>query len=208
MYNFYIGENPTHTELDAIASTLETNDFEMLPTIKWMLVQDFFYSDTSMNAVLYYSPLELVIGLFRTLHAADATTFDTNFFAYNDLLSRLSWTPYFPGSIFGRDGYDANYKWFSAYTATQWSNLVTTVSYDLTRTGAYQIPNIVPITQSGGTDITMDDFISQVEDNLILSRPLPLSVKNSIKSYLTTSETGATISFQPNNTAYRDVKFP
>lgn len=49
-----------------------------------------------MNALLYANPLELSLGLFRTLHAADPATFDTSFYAYSDILSKLGWTPYFP----------------------------------------------------------------------------------------------------------------
>lgn len=79
---------------------------------------------------------------------------------------------------------------------------------DDTRTGAYQMSTIVPVTTTGTGDITMDQFIQQVQDNLLLGRELPLATKNAIKTYLTTSETGATISFQPNNTAYKNLKFP
>lgn len=27
------------------------------------------------------------------------------------ILPRLNWTPYFPGSVFGRDGFDDSLKW-------------------------------------------------------------------------------------------------
>lgn len=64
------------------------------------------------------------------------------------------------------------------------------------------------MSQSGGINITMDEFLLQVEDHLILGRKLPLSLKNSIKTYLTTSETGATIAFNPVNATYRNLKYP
>lgn len=207
-YKFYVDEKYTRIELESIAAQIEANNFELFPSIKWLLVQDFMYSDESMNSILYYNPLELVVGLFKLLHAQDPNTFDTNFLAYSDLLSRLGWIPFTPGSIFGRDGYDTNYKWFSAYTATQWTNLVTTITYDYTRTGAYLMSNIVPVTSSGSSDITMDDLITQVEDNLLLGRDIPVSLENQIKNFLTTSETGASIPFQPNVQSYRNLKFP
>lgn len=134
LYHFYVSEHPTRAQLDTIAGTLEANNFEMLPTVKWLLTQDFMYSDESMNAILYANPLELMIGLFRTIHAVDPDTMDTNFYASYNILDRMGWTPYVPGSIFGRDGFDENYKWSSAYNTTQWTNLVTTVMYDYTRT--------------------------------------------------------------------------
>lgn len=54
----------------------------------------------------------------------------------------------------------------------------------------------------------MDDLITQVEDNLLLGRDLPVSVENIIKSFLTTSETGSPIAFQPNVESYKNLKFP
>ena len=84
-------------------------------------------------------------------------------YAYSDVLSRIGWTPYRPGSIFGRDGFDENRKWATSYNTTQWTNLVTTITHDLTRTGAYQIDNIVP-----NIAMTMDQMIDYTEDSLLL----------------------------------------
>jgi uncharacterized protein (DUF1800 family) len=207
MFRFYVHENPTRGELDTLAASLEANNFEILPTLKTLLASDVMYSDASMNAILYYNPLELVTGLFKTIHAKDPDTLDTSFYAYTDLLTRLGWQPYYPGTIFGRDGFDMNSKWINANVVNQWSNLTTTLMYDYTRTGAYLMTNIIPQSQSG-VSLTTDQFITQVQDNLLLGRQLPLSAQNQIKTYLTTSETGAVISFQPNNVNYTKVKYP
>ena len=61
LYRFYVDENPTTPELEAMAAELESNNFEILPSIKWLLVQDFMYSEESMNGLLYANPIELVI---------------------------------------------------------------------------------------------------------------------------------------------------
>lgn len=208
IFRFYINETPSIIDLEAIANQLESNNFEILPTVKWVLTQDMMYSDTAVNAVLYKNPLELSIGLLKTIHANDPTTLDTNLYSYDNLLSTFGWNPYIPGSIFGRDGYDYNYKWFSGYTEGQWVNFTTRIMSDYTRTGSYLISNIVPITTESGSDISMDRMIEQAENNLYLGRRLNTDVKNKIKTYLTTSETGSGILFQPNVASYRNVKFP
>jgi hypothetical protein len=162
------------------------------------------YTDTAMNAMLFKNPLELTVGLFKLLHSKDDPySVDWNFYT-NSLLTSLEWTPYFPGSIFGRDGFDRNADWINANVMNKWSNEATSIVYNYTRTGVYLINNIVP-TQTG---MTMDQFITTVQDNLLLGRELPLSVKNQIKTYLTTSETGAIIQFQPTNVTYTRVKYP
>jgi hypothetical protein len=208
IFRFYIHETPNLTDLENIATQLESNNFEILPTVKWVLSQDMMYSNIAMNSILYKNPIELSIGLFKTIHANDPATLDTNFYQYDSLLTSFGWNPYIPGSIFGRDGFDYNYKWFSGYTEGQWVNTVTRVMSDYTRTGAYLISNIVPITTESGADISMDRMIEQAENNLYLGRRLSTTVKNQIKTYLTTSETGSGILFQPNVSTYRNVKFP
>lgn len=82
------------------------------------------------------------------------------------------------------------------------------IFYDYTSTGAYRMDAIIPITTRNGTDISIQDFITQAEDSLLGGRRLPEDVQRKIADYLTTSETGATIPFLPNLESYRRVKFP
>ena len=173
-----------------------------------MLAQDMMYSDVAMNAVLYKNPVELSLGLIRSLHDTDPTVIDPNLYRLSTLLSNLGWTPQVPGSIFGRSGYDANYKWYSGYTHTQWITTASRIFYDYASTGAYRMDQIIPITTRNGVDITIPDAIEQAENALLGGRKLPEDVQKKITTYLTTSETGATIAFLPNVESYRRVKFP
>ncbi len=73
----------------------------MLSSVKQILALDIMYSDAAMNTVHYKNPLELAIGTIKLLRnntlsgiILDANIYDTN------LLRRLGWTPYYPGSVF------------------------------------------------------------------------------------------------------------
>jgi len=209
LFNFYVHEEPTRAQLDQFAAVIASNNFNILNSVRWLLVQDFMYSNESMNSVMYANPLELAIGLFRVLHASTGNHgADTRLLDDYEIIWRLGWTPYIPWSIFGRDGFDVNKKWMNPHILTQWSNFATTVAHDYTRSGSYVVDNIAPVTASGWVPITMDQFIDQVEGNLLLWRALPLSIRNTIKNFLTRNETGAPIVFNPTSASYRSLKYP
>ncbi|MDD2907278.1 MAG: DUF1800 family protein [Candidatus Gracilibacteria bacterium] len=115
LYRFYVAENPTRQELDTISSKIISNNFDIYNTVKWLLASDMMYSDKSMNTIIYKNPLELSIGT-------------ANIFGLNPeniriwSLINLGWNPYYPPNIFGRDGFDNNGAFFTAYTETQWVN--------------------------------------------------------------------------------------
>lgn len=149
IYRFYAHDVPTRAEIDALAATIEANSFDILPTVKSFLSSDALYSSASMNAVAYKTPVELTIGTAKLLHYKNPQAIDP---MLNDtsLLSRFNWTPYMPGSVFGRDGYDANSKWYSTYLQNQWITYANRVAY-VTSTGAYSVsdylpPQTVPLT--------------------------------------------------------------
>jgi len=114
-YRFYIAENPTRQELDTISAKIIENNFESYPTIKWLLTSDMMYSDKSMNSIIYKNPLDL------SLWTANIFWLDFENVRIWSLIN-LWWNPYFPQSIFGRDWFDDNKSFFTAYTQTQWVN--------------------------------------------------------------------------------------
>lgn len=140
---------PTRSDLDPIAANIRANGFEMLPSVRSLLSGDALYSDASMNAVAYKNPLELTIGTLKILHDRDPSTFDPR--AYDtELLNMLGWRPHFPGSVFGREGFDDTEKWFTAYSENQWISFSTRLA-STTATGSYLLSNIVPATSTGLT---------------------------------------------------------
>jgi hypothetical protein len=83
------------------------NNFDIFASVKQVLSLDMMYSDGSMRQIRYKNPLELAMGTIKLFHrdisagiVSDQNIYDTS------LLRRLGWTPYFPGSVFGRDGFD------------------------------------------------------------------------------------------------------
>ncbi|MFZ4462086.1 MAG: DUF1800 family protein [Patescibacteria group bacterium] len=152
MYRFYIHDKPTRTELDSFASVIVNNNFDILPSVKWLLASDMMYSDTAMNSVSYKNPLELMIGTIKLLHTNSPAAIDPMILDA-DLLRRMNWTPYFPGSVFGREGFDENAKWFSTYTQNQWISYTSRVAFG-TQSGSYQLSDVLPYTNTGITALT------------------------------------------------------
>lgn len=56
---FYMYDTPTRTQLDVVAAIIESNNFEILPSLKAILSLDIMYSDVAMNSLRYKNPLEL-----------------------------------------------------------------------------------------------------------------------------------------------------
>lgn len=134
---FYIRDTPSRAELDFIAQIIKNNNFDILPSIKAILVLDIVYDDNSMNSIRYKNPLELNIGTIRFLrgNTFSGIVIDPNVYDAN-LLRRLGWTPYFPGSIFGRDGFDNSLKWSSTSTQSAWMTASNYFTYRTSGTGA------------------------------------------------------------------------
>lgn len=113
LYRFYIWEDPIKSELQEISNKIIENDFEMYPTVKWLLANDLMYSEKSMNGLIYKNPLELSLWTAKIL----GTEYDN---IRSSSLVNLWWNPYYPPNIFGRDWFDKNDAFFTAYTQTQW----------------------------------------------------------------------------------------
>lgn len=136
LYRFYIDDHPERQQLDRIAWIIETNNFDMLASVKEILALDMMYSDISMNQIRYKNPLELGIWTIKLLRnnthsniILDQNLYDTS------LLRRLGWTPYYPGSIFGRDGFDDSRKWTSTSNQNAWMSATNYFTYRTSGTG-------------------------------------------------------------------------
>lgn len=146
IFRFYAHDNPRRQDVDALASVLESNAFDLLPAVKTFLSSDAMYSDASMNALSYKTPVELTIGTAKLLHYKDPSAVDP-MLSDTSLLSRFNWTPYSPGSVFGRDGYDDNAKWYSTYLQNQWISYANRVAF-VTGTGAYSVADYLPVASN------------------------------------------------------------
>ena len=114
MLKYNVKDKPTQTEIESLASVIISNNFNLYNSIKYLLASDIMYSDSAMNTIYYKNPLELTIGTLKLLHYKNPSVIDP-FIYDSSLLTNFEWTPYFPGSIFGRDWFDSNAKFFNAY---------------------------------------------------------------------------------------------
>ncbi len=144
MLRHYVKEKPTQTEIETLATVIKSNNFEIYPSVKYLLASDMMYSESSMNNLRYKNPLELVVGTLKLLHYKDSSVIDP---LVNDtsILTNLGWTPYYPGSIFGRDGYDNNLNFMNAYFHNQWTTYSSKIAFS-TWTWYYNLPDIIPVT--------------------------------------------------------------
>lgn len=143
---FYMQDTPSLNDIDMIASVIKSNNFDIYTSVKMILSMDIMYSEASMNSVRYKTPLDLAIGTLRLLRennfsalVGDINLYDTN------LLRRLGWTPYFAGSVFGRDGFDNSRKWLSTSTQAAWMNATNYFTYRTTGTGIIDFYSTLPI---------------------------------------------------------------
>lgn len=141
IFRFYAHGNPSAQDVESLASVIESNDFELLPSVKTFLASDAPYSYASMNGLTYKNPVELAVGTAKLLHPSDSAIDPM----LNDasLLSRFNWTPYAPGSVFGRDGFDDNAKWYTTYLHNQWITYSNRIAYS-SSAGAYSVSEFLP----------------------------------------------------------------
>lgn len=118
LYRFYVAENPTKNELESISAKIIENNFEIFPVVKWLFASDLFYSDKSMNGIIYKTPLDLVIWTSKTFWI------ELENISYT-ALDRLWWKPYYPPNIFWRDWFDNNSAFYTSYTQIQWASEAT-----------------------------------------------------------------------------------
>ncbi|GAB0174409.1 MAG: hypothetical protein HHAS10_02880 [Candidatus Altimarinota bacterium] len=141
---FYIEDKPSRDKLDYVAAIIKSNNFDIYNSVKSILTLDMMYSETSMNSIRYKNPLELSIGTIRFMrnNAFTGIIIDPNLIDTN-LLRRLGWTPYFPGSIFGRDGFDNSIKWSSTSTLSSWMSATNMFTYRVNGTGVVDFLSIL-----------------------------------------------------------------
>ncbi len=145
----YVQEKPTRTQIETLASVIISNNFEIYPSVKYLLASDMMYSETSMNSLKYKNPLEIAIGTLKLLHYKNPSVIDL---LVNDttLLTTLGWTPYNPGSIFWRDGYDNNLNFMNAYFHNQWSTYTSKIAFT-SWTWYYDLAQLIPVTSKTNT---------------------------------------------------------
>ncbi|MDD3144606.1 MAG: DUF1800 family protein [Candidatus Gracilibacteria bacterium] len=158
LYKFYVDENPSNSNLTLISNKLLGNNFDIYTTVKWLLASDMMYSEKSMNSIIYKNPLELTLGT--------ANIFGINFENLRvSSVVNLGWNPYYPASIFGRDGFDDNGAFYTAYTETQWVNEASYIINSLDTTKL--IPDKIYLTPYAGDDKEFQNILYSNKSELL-----------------------------------------
>lgn len=183
LYRFYIAENPSRSDLNMIANEIIRNDFDLYPTVKRLFVQDMMYTSKSMNDVIFKNPLELTLGTAKILKLTDT---------YNIRSSSrtLGWSPYYPGSIFWRGGFDENKNFFDATNSIRWAS------------ESSRIVKEMDIETYINKSVSLPDFITDLESKIYGEERLSLSVKTKLQEFMTQDKDGNPITFNPNDSDY------
>lgn len=177
LFRMYVRQDPTRPELESVATMLEANSFEILPTVKALLASDAMYSEASMNEIRVKTPLELTFGTIQLLHPNDNTKVDGLILDEN-LLANFGWTPYVPGSIFGREGFDDNRRFYNAYLQNQWMSYASAIAMRDGNATGFDLSNIIPFSQTlsgaiaSGTGFTLTGIALISSGSITLSGTL------------------------------------
>lgn len=150
LLKYYVHDKPTQLEIETLANQIINNNFELYPTVKWLLWSDMMYTDTLLTELRYKNPIELTIGTLKILHAKDETFVVDPLLNDTSLLVHLDWVPYNPRSIFGRDGFDNNTGFMNAYFHNQWVNYASKIAFT-SGTGTYNLSQLIPQTYHTNT---------------------------------------------------------
>ncbi len=149
MLKYYVSDAPTKEEIENVASVLIQNNFDLYPTVKYLLASDMMYSDKSINSIRYKTPIELTIWTLKLLHYKDPSINDV-LLSDTSLLSNLDWAVYTPRSIFGRAWFDNNLNFMNAYFHNQWVTYASKIAFT-TWSWAYNLTDIIPETRKTDT---------------------------------------------------------
>ncbi|MCS6983156.1 MAG: DUF1800 family protein [Candidatus Absconditabacterales bacterium] len=220
LYKFYVDDRvklnnvvgDARTHIQELANQFIANKYEILPTIQWLLTREWMYSPAIKNVPQKKTPVELAIGTIKALtHRMPSTTSIHTMNA--DLLTELGRIPFYPGSIFGRDGFDNADIWINDYIvnrrimqATNFAfNTITTHrgSPKIDRTGRFEILGTSGTVVSGGllrnVPSSAEEYLDTLE-TLFLGSPgiLPSGVRSHIINYMI----GDGTPFDPSNSGF------
>ncbi len=183
LMTYYVSETPTAADLTAFASVIEKNNFQILPSLTWLLSSDIMFRPQYVQADHYKTPLELVASYYSTLYGRNDYSVTPN----GTVLAALNFAPYLPGSVFGRDGFNSNALFYSGTILNSWvSN-----NYRLVHSAGQPLPpNIAALKQSAPTP---DKFVAALSAALYLGATLPADTQRQLVDYLGTSMSDAKI---------------
>ena len=175
LMHYYLSDTPSNQDLTSFATVIIQDKFEILPSVKWLLGSDLMFRPLYMQADRYKTPLEVVASYYSDLYGRN------NYSAVPDstLLSVLNFTPYLPGSVFGRDGFNSNPLFYSGTIVENWVH----ATYGLLHSGtASLLPPVV--AEAKNSAHTAEQFLSALSQVLFLRQQLPVATQKKLAAYL------------------------
>lgn len=202
LLHYYVSDTPSDQDITTFAHVIIQNNFAIEPSLKWLFASDIMYRPEYMNEYRFKTPMSLISSYYSILFGLNNDTVIPTAQELND----LDFTPYHPGSIFGRDGFNKNILFYSGTIMNRWiadtdKNLHTLGSKNLSMLSSNLIPNPNSIQ-------TPDDLINTLSQELYLGKTLPVAVQETLKTYLTTNDAGNPIPFALSNQQYIRSKLP
>lgn len=182
-YRFYVAENPSRNDLNLMAAEIIRNDFDLYPSVKRLLKHNMMYTNKSMNDIVYKNPIELTVGTAK-IFGLD------NMYNLRSTTRTLGWSPYYPGSIFWRDGFDDNKEFFNTTTSIRWAS------------EASRIVNELDIDTFINKSNNLNELIANLELKIYGSQILPADIKQKLVNFMSLDKDGNVVVFDLNNDDY------
>jgi uncharacterized protein (DUF1800 family) len=113
---YYVSDNPSPEDIVTFAGIITQNNFDILPSLKWLFTSDIMYRPQYMQEERYKSPVELVSSYYTDLYGRD----NYSIVPTAQTLTDLGFAPLLPGSIFGRPGFNSNILFYSGTILDKW----------------------------------------------------------------------------------------
>lgn len=202
LLRFYVNDDYSLSDLNQVASELRNNDFEIEPTVKWLLKSDIMFSQSADETIKFKNPMELIAGTYALLYQnLDIDPDPTSIWS-----SSIGFTPYSPRSIFGRTGFEENDKWFNSNSLNSWVSISSKIAFESNiKPQNWTVSDIIPWLSVPATAAskTPANLIDDFENALLFGHSLPANTKVMMETFLTVDENGQTITFNPTDTDYQ-----
>ena len=180
LMHYYLSDMPSSADLTSFASQILRDKFQILPSVKWLLSSDIMFRPQYMQADRYKTPLEAVASFYSALYGRN----DFSVAPDSTLLSSMNFTPYLPGSVFGRDGFNSNPLFYSGTVIENWVHTTDVLLHPAT---AAPLPPAVYAARKLARNATQ--FVSSLSQALYLGKQLPASTQKILVDYLGTDMT-------------------
>jgi uncharacterized protein (DUF1800 family) len=203
LFEYFCYKNPPQAVIDQLAAQLRSNNYDVKPTIKTLLMSNAFYSEQATGSTTYpegglvKNPVEFTIGFIRS------TGLEIPYDTLRSLLSNAGQLPTFPPSV---NGWPEGELWASADGLVQRANIIHSCITNRTYQnglGVSLLPILPPAGQRTASN-TVDELASHF--NIQMTPAERLRYINYLDSDFVAPSTVNTDPFDASNATQIDKK--